>query len=437
MNTPTDNPNRPVKTGKQGMLADLDPIATAGRQRSLLLRIVRAGYVVLLTTVTLLSIIQVSGAANPNEREVELATNWWIPLGFTVLLAAAFLAADLLTPNKKLQTVGGVILGLVAGLLATLAFSFVVDLVAASWDFPDTGVLATAKVILGISLCYLGVSTVLQTQDDFRLSIPYIEFSKQIRGQRAVLLDSSVLIDARIADVAETGIIQAPIVIPSFVIDELQLLADSSDKMKRARGRRGLEVVARLQRSVKLDVSIDETQVPGKAVDQMLVELARRSSAMIASGDTALARIAGFQNVPILNLHELANALKPAFVSGEVIVVKLVRGGEQAGQGVGYLDDGTMVIAEDGQDRIGRDTPLSVRSTLQTAAGRLVFARVVRDDDEEQGESRDEAGDERPVAPPVQVDPPAASTRQARTPTVRREPSQEPRSNPLRNPRRS
>ena len=129
-------------------------------------------------------------------------------------------------------------------------------------------------------LCYLGITTVLQTQDDFRLVIPYVEFAKQIRGPRPLLLDTSALIDARIADLADTGIIQSPVVIPHFVVAELQLLADSSDKLKRARGRRGLDVIARLQRAAALDVSIDETAVPGKAVDQMLVELARRMPAI-------------------------------------------------------------------------------------------------------------------------------------------------------------
>ncbi|MEM7621764.1 MAG: PIN/TRAM domain-containing protein [Planctomycetota bacterium] len=324
----------------------------------------------------LLNIIDIGQADNPGEQSIRLATQWWLPVFATVLLAGLFLTVDLLTPNKKLQTIGGVLLGLVAGLVAALAASVVIDLIATSWDFPESAVTAAAKVILGISFCYLGVSVVLQTQDDFRLVIPYVEFAKQIRGPRPLVVDTSALIDARITDVGETGLIQSPIIIPAFVINELQTLADSSDKLKRSKGRRGLDIVSRIQRSARLDVSVDETPVPGKAVDQMLVELARRMPAVIVTADVALTRIAGFQNVSVINLNELANAMKPAFVSGERTRVRLIRPGEQEGQAVGYLDDGTMVIAENGSDHIGDEVDLEIRSTLQTQAGRLIFARV-------------------------------------------------------------
>lgn len=402
---------------------DSDTFAAAGRQRSMLLRVLRGGYIVLVLTVTLLNIIKVGDRVNPAEPSIRLATSWWIPVAFTVTLCVLFVAADVLTPNKKLRTIGGVILGLVAGLLATLAFAFVIDLVATSWDFKDSEVVAAAKVIVGISLCYLGVSTVLQTQDDFRLSIPYVEFAKQIRGPQPMLLDSSALIDARIADVAVTGIIQAPLVIPACVLAELQQLADSQDRLKRARGRRGLDIAARLQREATLDVSVDETPVPGKAVDQILVELARRMPAIIVTSDIALARIAGFQSIPIININELANALKPAFVAGERLTLRLIRAGEQPGQAVGYLDDGTMVIAEDGASHIGEDAEMTVRSTLQTAAGRLIFARIDPSEPGDQAERRSEAPAPRDQPPP----------KPRRSPF----PDKAPSPNPTRNPRRS
>jgi len=378
-----------------------NPVEAAARQRNLLLRIVRIGFLVLMLTVTLLFVIEVGTQGDASGLPFELASRWWLPVFASVILAGVVLTADVLTPNKKIQTVAGVIFGLVAGLIATLAFGFVIDLVAASWEIGDQTIVDATKVLLGISLVYLGITTVLQTQDDFRLVIPYVEFARQIRGPRPLVLDSSALIDARIADLVETGFVQSPMLVPHFVLSELQLLADSGDKLKRAKGRRGLDVVSRLQRSARADLSIDETIVPGTGVDQMLIELASQLPGMIVTGDVALSRMAGFQNVAVLNLNDVANALKPSFVPGETLEVELVKKGEQDGQAVGYLDDGTMVVAEDGAGRIGASVVMTVRSSLQTSAGRMIFARIG-------GDERDE-----PVATP---EPAAESVQDSGTP---------------------
>ena len=391
-----ESPSR-VDTPNQNRLRN--PVEAAAKQKSLLLRAVRGTFVVLIVTVTLLNLIQFGEDVSPG-LTFDLAARWWLPLLLVIGCAALFLAVDILTPNKKLQTFGGIILGLIAGLIITVALGFVVDLVATSWDFVDNApIVNTVKVLLGISLCYLGISTVLQTQDDFRLVIPYVEFAKQLRGQRPLLLDTSAIIDARIADVGETGLIQAPIVIPFFVVGELQRLADSADKLKRAKGRRGLEVITRMQRSATMDVTVDESPMPGKAVDQMLAELASQVQGMIVTSDVALARIAGIRGVPVLNINELANALKPALVPGETISIRLIKPGEQAGQAVGYLEDGTMVVAEDGEPAIGTEVTLAVRSSLQTAAGRLIFGRIY--------------GDHQPPTPST---PPAADRQHTSTP---------------------
>lgn len=421
---PSDDP--PVDRAG-GARRSLDPLAATDRQRTVLLRIVRGGYVVLLLTVTLLNIIGIAAEDDVSQGPSRfLALRWWLPIGAVMVAGALFLAADILTPNKKLQTVGGIVVGLIAGLVATAALSFVVELVAASWDFADSNILAAIQVILGISLCYLGVSTVLQTQDDFRLSIPYVEFAKQIRGAQPLVLDTSALIDARIADVAAVGFIQAPIVIPAFVIGELHQLADSGDKLKRAKGRRGLDVVSRLQRSAGLDLTIDESSVVGKAVDQMIVELARRMPGVVVTTDIALSRTAGFKGVPVLNLNELANALKATFVSGDAFTLTLIKTGEHDGQGVGYLDDGTMVIAEDGGDRIGEEVELVVRSTLQTQAGRMVFARLA---DHRATPSSANAGHGSVESTDASPDESATTPKDPRPP-------REPVVNPRRNPRR-
>jgi uncharacterized protein YacL len=216
----------------------------------------------------------------------------------------------------------------------------------------------------------------MQTQDDFRLVIPYVEFAKQVRGAKPLLLDTSALIDARIVDVSATRILQSSLVIPRFVITELQQLADSHDKLRRTKGRRGLEVVTKLQRQGTTDVIIDDMPVPGVGVDQMLVELARRMPGLIVTNDVGLARLAEIGGVGIINLNDLSNALKPALVPGEQLTLMLIKPGEQRDQAVGYLEDGTMVVAEDGFPFLNQRVTLVVTSTLQTSAGRLIFGRM-------------------------------------------------------------
>ncbi|MBK7403491.1 MAG: PIN/TRAM domain-containing protein [Phycisphaerales bacterium] len=345
--------------------------------RSAFLTFVRMVFVILFMTVTLLTIIRTPD----NSLDQDIFEKWWVPLGASLVLAAGFLMADLLTPRKKISMLSGMMLGMLAGLLAAVALGFVIDLVAESWDLTKVPrVVGLAKVLVGIALCYLGITTVLQTQDDFRLVIPYVEFAKQMRGVRPLLLDTSSLIDSRIVEVAETGISQAPIVIPQFVIAELQRLADSADRLKRSRGRRGLDIVARLQRSALLDVSIDETPMPSKAVDHMLVDLARQLPAIIVTTDVGLRQVASIHGIFVLNLNDLANALKPHVIPGEQLVVQLLRRGEQRTQAVGFLADGTMVVAEDGLDHIGSEVAITVTSSLQTSAGRMIFGRIGADD---------------------------------------------------------
>jgi uncharacterized protein YacL len=253
--------------------------------------------------------------------------------------------------------------------------------------------------MLGLCLCYLGVTTVLQTQDEFRIVIPYVEFAKQIRGVRPLVLDTSALIDGRIADVAATGLIQAPLVVPRFVLAELQLLGDSGDKLKRAKGRRGLDIVARLQRQGTLDVKLDDTPVHALSVDQMLVELSQKlGGGRLMTTDLALTRVAQIHGVMVLNLHEIANTLKPTLISGQQLLLRLVKHGEQPGQAVGYLEDGTMVVAEAAAHRIGQDTLLLVTGSMQTTAGRLVFARPLDSSEMEPGDELDSAPDVGPAS---------------------------------------
>lgn len=344
--------------------------------KKMLLRFIRIGFVALMLIVVLLYVLSIN--RNADSVEIEFAQRWYIPVMTALVLSGVFLAVDLLTPRKKISLISGVVFGLMAGLMTAWVFSTVIDLVVQTWDLQESlGGFATAiKMLLGVSLSYLGITMVLQTQDEFRLVIPYVEFAKEMRGPMPLVLDTSALIDARIADIAASGLIQQSVVIPEFVLEELQLLADSRDRMKRNKGRRGLDIAQKLERMSGVDVVLDNTPTQKKGVDLALVELCSRMPAMLVSLDMALVRIATIQKVRVLNVNDLANALKPVVIPGKMISVELIKPGEQHGQAVGYLEDGTMVVAEDGYPYIGQTRELVITSSMQTAAGRLLFARV-------------------------------------------------------------
>ncbi|MFM8322404.1 MAG: PIN/TRAM domain-containing protein [Chloroflexota bacterium] len=194
---------------------------------------------------------------------------------------------------------------------------------------------------------------------------------------RNILLDTSVIIDGRIADIARTGFLAGTLLIPRFVLNELQYIADSPDALRRQRGRRGMEVLAQLQKDTAVPVRISDIDVEGvREVDDKLVVLARQLRSPILTNDYNLNRVAELQGVAVLNVNELANAVKSVFLPGENITVNIIQEGREVGQGIAYLDDGTMVVVEDGRDRINTKTGVTVTKVLQTAAGRMIFARI-------------------------------------------------------------
>lgn len=353
--------------------------------------VVRVCLFVLITSLALL--VSFGLAREPDLTGVPTpfwVTDWWFALLVGLVLTAGIIAIDIFTPKKKLSTISGICLGLLGGLVAALGVSFLIDLVIETYPEqlqgqPVDQIVGAFRVLFGVVLCYLGVAIVLQTQDDFRLVIPYVEFAKEMRGTRPLIMDSSALIDGRMLQVAETGLIQAPLIVPRFVIAELQALGDSSDRTKRARGRRGLEMVTKLQRSPRLDVSVDEAAVPGMNVDQMLVELARRLPGAIVTNDVGLNSVASIHGVVVINMNDVANALKPNVIPGEPLSLRLLKPGEHQGQAVGYLEDGTMVVAENGAEHIGEQVTLVVTSSLQTSAGRLIFGRIDGIGDQHEG----------------------------------------------------
>jgi uncharacterized protein YacL len=296
-----------------------------------------------------------------------------VGVGMVVLLL------DLLTPNKRLTSVAGVYFGICLGLVAAVAFGALIDTVARAWeilDGPAQLYLSLTKIILGIVFCYLSVSIVLTTKDDFRLVIPYVEFNKQASGIAPILLDSSTLIDGRIEALAEGHILDAPLVVPKFVLEELQKLCDSNDRQKRARGRRGLDLVAHMQVNTKIDLRIEDIGLDGRGVDRMLVELAVKEHMRIATGDTGLQRVANISGIVTININEIAAALQPPMFLGESIGVDITRVGEQEGQGIGHLPDGTMVVIDGGAEKMGTHAIGTVSNILQTAGGRIIFAKI-------------------------------------------------------------
>ena len=193
----------------------------------------------------------------------------------------------------------------------------------------------------------------------------------------AKVIDTSVIVDGRILDIIESGFLEGPLVLPRFVLQELQLIADSLDPIKRTRGRRGLEVLTKLQGTMQLDIA--EQDYPGVVgVDAKLVRMARERGAKLVTTDYNLNRVANVEGVAVLNINELAGAVKPVVLPGEEMHVTIVRDGKEAHQGVGYLEDGTMIVVENGRRLIGEDTDVQVTSVLQTAAGRMIFARLKR-----------------------------------------------------------
>ena len=320
----------------------------------------------------------------------------WLALAISLSIGVFIVCVDILSPRRKLQIFSGTILGLLVGMLLTYALSFVVGMMVdqffvtleASGQEKIIVVSAASRetlvtfinLLVGISCCYLSISFILQSRDDFRFIIPYVEFSRQVKGARPMLLDTSVLIDGRIQDIIDTGIIESQLVAPRFVLDELQELADSADKLKRGRGRRGLDVLQRLRDSKRADVVFYATSTQedreNAGVDQKLIALALQIGARVLTVDFNLVKVAQLRSVQVVNLSELARALKPVVLPGDRLKVRVIRAGEEAGQGVGYLEDGTMVVVEQGRDHLNSEVELTVTKLLQTSAGRLIFGRL-------------------------------------------------------------
>jgi uncharacterized protein YacL len=310
----------------------------------------------------------------------------WIPwaiLGVMIFIALGVIALDVAIRKKHLDTITAVYFGMLVGLFMTYVLSLALT---PFWPYINIK-LGNIKpedlrnpvlLMLGAVLCYICISLLMQTKNDFRFIIPYVEFAREVKGLKPCILDTSVIIDGRIADVVETDIIDGKLIMPKFIISELQSIADSSDRLRRGRGRRGLDILNRMRTNQDIDLEIYERELPEFAdqpVDLKLVILAKHLQGKLITNDYNLNKIAKLQGIPVINFNDLANALKPVFLPGEHIEVRIIKSGEEPGQGVGYLEDGTMVVIEGGREHINQTINVAVTSVLQTSAGRMVFGR--------------------------------------------------------------
>jgi uncharacterized protein YacL len=283
------------------------------------------------------------------------------------------IAVDEMLKGFSLRAFSATTFGLFLGWLVAL-------LVDHSGLFGDAEGNTRTLIRLGLFLSfgYIGMVLAMRSnKEDFSLIIPYVRFSPQNKPDNLLLLDTSVIIDGRIADLIEAKLIEGLVIVPRFVLLELQQIADSLDEVKRARGRRGFEMLNRLQHNTKIEVRIHDGDFPDeKGVDAKIVRLARNLNAKLFTNDYNLAKVAGLQSVSCVNLHEIGHLMKAALIPGEIVQLKVVREGRDKGQGIGYLPDGTMVIVNNGHDQVGQTVSAHVLSTVQTGAGVLVFAEV-------------------------------------------------------------
>ena len=292
-----------------------------------------------------------------------------------VLVALSIVGFEMRARQASLKTLIGAAVGSILGIVG----AYLIGMLISSQD--TNTVAGEIKVFLTISLAffmgYIGLMVGAAKGEYLDLSALGGIFSDKNVKRDYKVLDTSVIIDGRIADVAETGFLSGSLIIPNFILTELQQVADSADSSKRQRGRRGLDMLQRLRNNGKLDIQIVETDFPAvKEVDLKLIELGRQLEAVIVTNDFNLNKVAQLRGVAVLNINELANALKPVVLPGEAMRVFVLKEGKEYNQGVAYLDDGTMVVVDNARRLIGKTADISVTSVLQTTAGKMIFGRL-------------------------------------------------------------
>jgi uncharacterized protein YacL len=300
---------------------------------------------------------------------------------FGVVVAGFVIAFEMRARQASLKTLIGAAIGSILGIIG----AYLIGMLISAQDIATVS--GPMKVFLTIALAffmgYIGLMVGAAKGEYIDLSVLGGIFSDKNLRRDYKILDTSVIIDGRIADVAETGFLGGTLVIPQFVLRELQQVADSPDSSKRQRGRRGLDMLQRLRNNSKLDIQIVETDFPAvKEVDLKLIELGKQLEAVIITNDFNLNKVSQLRGVSVLNVNELANALKPVVLPGEAMRVFVLKEGKEYNQGVAYLDDGTMVVIDNARKLIGKNADIAVTSVLQTTAGKMIFGRLWEEKDE-------------------------------------------------------
>lgn len=299
--------------------------------------------------------------------------NPWLAAALGAAAAALVIVFELRVRALSLKRLIGGVLGSVLGILGAFLFSLVLRS-----SLPQGGTVSALQIFVLLLMSYIGLVVGASKGDLLNLAALGGLFS----GERAArkntkLLDTSAIIDGRIADIADTGFLEGALIVPQFVLHELQMVADSADSSKRQRGRRGLDVLQRMQSNTALNVQIVEDDFPSiREVDLKLIELAKEIGASIVTNDFNLNKVAHLHQVQVLNINDLANSLKPVVLPGEKMQIVILKEGKEYNQGVGYLDDGTMVVVDNARNRIGRAVEIVATSVLQTASGKMIFGKV-------------------------------------------------------------
>lgn len=298
------------------------------------------------------------------------------PFSFTIIgfiIGTVMVVLEVIARRISLKGLSAAVFGIILGLIIARIVGDFLNLFKIPPDI-DYGM----RIFFTLIFVYLGLTLGLKGKEEFHLIIPYVKFRRQELREEQIVVDTSSIIDGRILDVVKTGFLEAQFIVPRFVLNELQTLADSTDHLKRQKGKRGIEVLNMLKKENNVEVVINEQDFEGViGVDTKVVTLAKILDARVLTTDYNLNRIAQLEAIKVLNVNDLANALKPILIPGERFSLKLIKEGKEANQAVGYLDDGTMVVVENARWLIGKTKNVEVTSVLQSPSGRIIFTKLI------------------------------------------------------------
>jgi len=320
-----------------------------------------------LTIIRILFVILLTGVGYLLGEE----NSWMFALG-GFLIGSALVIFEMMARRVSLKGLSAAVFGIILGLIVAKLFGGLLSL----FNIPQD-VDYDLRVLFTLIFVYLGLTLGLKGKEEFHLIIPYVRFRRQELKEEAIVVDTSSIIDGRILDIVRTGFLEARFVIPRFVLNELHALADSTEHLKRQKGKRGIEILHALKKEPNVEVVINEQEFEGLSdVDTKIVNLAKMLDTKVLTTDYNLNRIAQLEGVRVLNVNDLANALKPIFIPGEKLSIRVIKEGKEPNQGVGYLEDGTMVVVENARWLVGKIVDVEVTSVLQSPSGRIIFTKL-------------------------------------------------------------